>query len=195
VPTQPFKRILLKEKEELIGLLRCSCSTIEDGVEILGGPLGTEEFPLIDLLAKEKDGRALLIFADLEPDEGALLNATAQTDWTLQNRSLLGKLFPDLCVNDSAPPRAALIYPEFPLLIKRFVRAALPSQSPLLYQFRCLEAQGERFLYLERCIPDGAVPRGGGDPSEILPRFRKGVTSEEVEITAEEREAFLFQSR
>lgn len=187
----PFKRIHLNDKKELIKLIRNSCSMIEGGVEILGESLGSEEFPLMDLLAREKDGRALLILADVEPDERSLLNAAAQTDWTVANRSLLRQLFPGLCIDDSVPPRAALIYPEFPLLIKRFVRAALSSKPPLLYPYRCFEGQGERFLYLERWIPDQAAHRDGGGAFEDLPPFRRGVAREEVEITAEEKAAFL----
>jgi len=108
-----LKIIQLDDKEELVQLIRQNCTMIEKGIENLGGPLGTEDLPQIDLVAKGKNGRPLLIFADVRPDENALLNAAAQTDWFVRNRSLLRQLFQDLSIDKSAPPRAALIYPEF----------------------------------------------------------------------------------
>lgn len=184
-----FKRIHLKSKEELLELIRENMAVIEEECHLLGGPFGTEEFPLIDLVAKQKNGRPLLIFADIQPDEAAMFHAAAQKDWFLRNRTLLLQLFPDLKVDKSAPPRAALIYPEFPLLMKRFVRAALPSQAPLFYQYRCFEIRKQRYLDLERVTP--GQPKQNEHP-EGLPLFRRGVFSQEVEITPEEREAFLF---
>jgi hypothetical protein len=185
----PLKIVQLDDKEELVQLVRNNCTMIDKGVEILGGPLGTEDLPRIDLVAKEKNGRPLLILAGVRPDENALLNAAAQIDWFVRNRSLLRQLFQDLSIDNSAPPRAALIYPEFPLIMKRFVRAALP-QPPLLYQYRCLQVHEERFLYLERFDPDSGEERLSVR-QENLPRFRSGISGEEVEITSEEREAFL----
>ncbi len=184
-----LKIVQLDDKEELVQLIRSNCTMIDPGVEILGGPLGTEDLPQIDLIAREKNGRPLLILADVRPDENALLNAAAQTDWFVRNRSLLRQLFQDLSIDKSAPPRAVLIYPKFPLIMKRFVRAALP-QPPLLYQYRCLQVHGERFLYLERLDPDSGEEKPS-NREEDLPRFRSGISGEEVEITSEEREAFL----
>jgi hypothetical protein len=184
-----FKRIQLKSKEELLELIRENIAVIQKESDVLGGPFGTEEFPLIDLVARKKNGRPLLIFADIQPDEAAMFHAAAQKDWFVKNRTLLLQLFPDLKMDQSAPPRAALIYPEFPLLMKRFIGAALPSQSPLLYQYRCFEALGHKYLDLERVTAD--KPKQSEHPAGV-PLFRRGVFSEEVEITPEEREAFLF---
>lgn len=183
--------VSLENKKELIRLLYENSSMIEDGVEILGESLGTDEFPLIDLLAKDNDGRALIILAQTKPDEDALLHIALQLDWIMMNRRLLTTLYPKLRLSKSAPPRAALIYPEFPQIMKRFVRAALPSQAPLLYQYRCFENHGKRFLYLEKFIPEQAGVKRKEDHAADLPPFRTGVAMDEVEITPEEREAFL----
>lgn len=159
-------------------------------MEILGGPLGSDLFPFIDRVAREKGGRPLLIFADVQPDENIILNITAQIDWFLRNRTLLRQLYPKLRVDDTVSPRAALIYPEFPLLTKRFVRAA-PPHSLLLYEYRCFQVLKQRFLYLERFLGEPVPPVKAESLTENLPPFRSGMTGEDSGITSEEREAFL----
>ncbi|OIP66414.1 MAG: hypothetical protein CO150_04405 [Nitrospirae bacterium CG_4_9_14_3_um_filter_53_35] len=186
----PFKQIHLNKKQDLIQLIRNTSTLIEQGVEILGGPIGTEEFPLIDLVMKDRNRRPLLILADVGPDENALLNAESQSDWFVKNLSMLRQLFPILDLNKTVSPRAALIYPEFPMLMKRSLRAA-PLLSPLFYQYRCFEVLDQRFLYLERFQTNPEKQGSSGEYIEGLHPFRKGLAGKEVEITAEEREAFL----
>lgn len=185
-----FKHIQLNKKKDLIELIKNTASTIEEGVEILGGPIGDEEFPLIDLVAKDKKERPLLIFADIKSDENALLNADAQSDWFMKNHSVLRQLFPSLDLRKTVPPGAALIYPEFPLLMKRFLRAA-PLHIPLLYQYRCFEVLGQKFIYMERFHTELKKQASNVNDMAGLHPFRKGKASEEVEITPDEREAFL----
>jgi len=185
-----FRTVPLRDKKRLLELIRSSASLLEEGAEIVDGNIGSEEFPLIDLLARRRDGRILLIHAGVTPDEKIFLHAAAQLEWFQSNRRLLKRLYPDLAWDHPVPPRAALIYPEFPHLMKRFVRAAPPSFSPLLFRYRCLVSEETQFLYLERL----ATPREGRrrpDEEASLPPFRTGIAGEDVILTAEEREAFL----
>jgi hypothetical protein len=186
-----LKRVTIDDKNALLELVRKNPSAIEEGLAIVSDAIGMDTLPLIDLVGVNSKGDALLIFADVVSDDSALLVAAAQTEWFLRNVSLLTRLFPDLRVSPSAPPRAALIYPEFPLLMKKFVRAALPSPSPLLLQYRCLEAGHERYLYLESYDPHQTEPRHPRDDRDGLPPFRSGPAGEAAALTREEREAFL----
>ena len=180
-----LQRVRPADKEELLALVRRSASAIAPGLEILGGPLGADEFPPIDLVARDARARPLLLFAGLACREETVLYAAAQAEWFVRQRSILVQLFPGLRIDPAAPPRAVLICPEFPLLTRKFIRTALPSHPPLLFQYRCYEALGRRFLDLERVRePEAPGPAGRH-------RFRAGILSHEVEITPEEREAFF----
>lgn len=185
-----LRMIPLQNQQELTALIRKSCSVIEAGLEILGENLGDPEFPLIDLIGRDAHGAPLLIHAGLEPREDVLLSAGDQIAWFVKNSGLLQRIFPTLSVRQSVLPRAALIYPEFSQSVKRFVRAAPPSLSPLLYRFRCFETEGQRYLYLEKIIGESKRPMKAAKTGDTLPPFRTGTRRNAVHITPEEREAF-----
>ncbi len=185
-----FRTVPLQNQKRLIELIRTSSSLLEEGTEILDGNIGSEEFPLIDLVARRRNGQALLIHAGITPDEKVFLHSAAQLEWFQSNRSLLKRIYPELSLNNQVPPRAALIYPEFPQLMKRFVRAAPPSLSPMLYRYRCLTSEETQFLYLER-FDKRWERRRHPDEESSLPPFRTGILGNDVVLTSEEQEAFF----
>ncbi|MDX1765113.1 MAG: hypothetical protein R3231_12405 [bacterium] len=185
-----FQMIALQSQQELISLIKKSCTAIEGDLEILGENLGDLDFPLIDLVARDAQGLPLLIYAGLEPREEVLFAAGDQAAWFVKNRTLLQRIFPTLSFDQSVLPRAALIYPEYSQSVKRFVRAAPPSLTPLLYRYRCFETDGQRHLYLEKIVPAGRRALKAGQPEDGLPPFRTGIFGDPVHITREEREAF-----
>jgi hypothetical protein len=166
---------------------------IEGGVEIVAENIGSDDFPLIDLIAKDHKDRPLLLHAGLQPSEDVLINAGAQMNWFSRNTVLLGKVLPELDLNKFVLPRAALIYPEFSQRVKRFVRAAPPSLPIMLYQYRCFDVSGKHYLYLEKAIAEKETKfdKDTGHREGLAP-FRPGITRDDVEITPEEREAFFY---
>jgi len=185
-----FRTVPLQNKKKLIELIRASSSQLEEGIKILDSNIGSEESPLIDLVARRRSGQALLIHAGVNPDEQAFLHAAAQLAWFQSNQTLLKRIYPELALDNQVPPRAALIYPEFPHLMKRFVRAALPSLSPMLFRYRCLVSEDTQFLYLERSDQPRETIRSPEEDSS-LPPFRTGIAGDNVILTSEERDAFF----
>ncbi len=185
------RSVVLTHKDELLQLLEVACATGNGPLEIIGRHLETDDCPLIDLIARDPSGRVLLIQADVEPDRQALLKAAAQLAWVRANRSILLRLFDDFETDETAPPGAALIYPEFPLLAKSFIRAAPSSLTLLLYRYRCFEVAGKQFVHLEKVAADRPIAAVADGAGADLPPFRLGMAGDTVVLSPEEREAFL----
>ncbi|NOY53955.1 MAG: hypothetical protein GXP58_10130 [Deltaproteobacteria bacterium] len=185
-----FRTVPLQNKKKLIELIRTSSSLLEEGMEIIDSDIGSEEIPLIDLVARRRSGEALLIHTGVTADEKAFLHAAAQSAWFQSNHTLLRRIYPELTLDNQVPPRAALIYPEFPHLMKRFVRAAPPSFAPMLFRYRCLVSEDTQFLYLERFDKPREQMRLSEEDAS-LPPFRTGIAGKDVMLSPEEREAFF----
>ncbi len=181
----------LTRKDELLQLLETACAGGDGPFRIIGRDLEAEECPRIDLIARDPLGRLLVIQAGVDPDRQALLKAAAQLAWIRANRSILPRLFEEIEMDDTAPPGAALIYPEFPLLVKSFIRAAPSSFLLLLYRYRCVDVVGERFIHLEKVLRDPPMMVPGDRAEADLAPFRLGLAGDAVSLTPEEREAFL----
>ncbi len=161
---------------------------MEQGIEILGSRLGNERFSLIDLVALDKQGRVLLIQADVQSDQRLLFSIQAQKDWFSKNRTLIRRAFPDLSHQEWDIPLTVLILPECPSLLREFVRAT-PDLSLRIYEYRCFETSGQRFLHLEPVPPEEKSPES--EDARDFPPFRTGNRKKSVSITPEERRAFL----
>ncbi len=183
--------VALTHKKELLELLEAACATGQGPFEIIGRYLETDECPRIDLIGRDPSGRLLLIQVDVAPDRQAPLKAAAQLAWVRANRMILPRLFDDFETDESAPPGAALIYPEFPLLVKSFIRAAPSSFTLLLYRYRCFDAGNERFLHLEKVALERPSAPLGDTAEADLPPFRVGMAGDVVSLSGEERDAFL----
>ncbi|HXV37185.1 MAG TPA: hypothetical protein VEC18_08550 [Myxococcota bacterium] len=144
----------------------------------------------IDLVGVEPTGRAVLVLVGAEGDDLELIaRAVAQRAWLEPRIRDWIQLAPNIGLRPGAGARSVLVCPSF-RRESEAAAAALGEPVVSLVRYRCLSNGSSLEVLLE---PAGEVPAGRalprGEPT-ALPRFRTGLSREDLGLSAEEYRAF-----
>jgi hypothetical protein len=147
----------------------------------------------IDFIAVDPDGRVVLVLIGEDGEDQELLTqALAQRAWVRPRIRDWLQLAPNLELSASAPVAVSLLCPSF----SSSTQAAAADLGPDvldLSTLRCVRNGAEATVLLERLSPPGPSDRRRAavdPPAEGGPRFRSGLTAEDLQLTPEEISEF-----
>ena len=143
----------------------------------------------IDLVAADPSGQVVLVLIGDEGEDGALLTrGLAQRAWVRPRLADWLKLGPQLEIQAQAPVQVVLLCPSF----SPETRAAaedLGGEALQLYTCRSIRHPGGAVALIERISPlpvrFANVPTGEPEPPPT-PRFRSGLSEDDLGLSAEE---------
>jgi len=178
------------QRSQLTEALRARLGEVVPSLHLIAeGVLGADS--RIDFVGVEPAGRVVLILVGEEDDDLALIGrAVAQRAWVEPRIRDWIQLAPNLGLRPGAGVRAVLLCPAFGGETQA-AAAALGSETVSLVRYHSLHNRGNLEILIEpvtRETPHGSGPNRP-DRSDA-PRFRTGLSHEDLGLTAEEYAEF-----
>jgi len=143
-----FKDTPLKDKAEIMELMLVNLECLEPGLKLVDKNIDFSEGGTLDILAIDYTNTLVLMELLPKEQEEVLIVALKHFEWVIRHLSVLKKIYA-LPIELSSIPRIIIIAPRFTDSFKRLTENIHPARIEL-FEYRCLETQGTRGLFLNK---------------------------------------------
>ena len=159
-----LKHIKINDRDIVRGLIIESWNTIYPNISLIDNSLFKGNDIICDLVGASKDSNKLVYgFVEVTGHSTSLINLANGFKWTNENQYLLNKAYSKSSLHASPSTEIMVIASDFsPGFLTALTYLAIPAVH--LYQFFCMEVNGERGIILEQIkLPDKKISTMGNE--------------------------------
>jgi hypothetical protein len=152
-PASPASAVLLRSAEplsrdQLTATLTECPGALEDSMRVIDACIPCDPCGEIDLLAVDRVHRLTIIDLETTLGEWLLLRGISHVDWVARNLPNLRRMYPELRIEFSRPPRLLLIAPRFSPFLRSAVRQITQPEITCV-RYHGLELSGGPGIFFE----------------------------------------------
>ena len=151
--TLELKHIKINDRDIVRDLIIESWNTIYPNISLIDNSLFKGDSIICDLVGARKESNKLVYgFLEVKDHNTSLINLTNGFNWIKENQYLLNKAYSKSSLDASPSTEIMVIASDFsPGFLTSLTYLAIPEVH--LYQFFCMEVNGERGVILEQIKP------------------------------------------